>query len=193
MVRPAWIALARIADIGAHGLAQARRRLGPQDRRRYAAFGSAKRRREFLAGRWLLRVSASARGDRVRFDSSPLGGVAASGARLAASVSHAGGWVACALLEGGAVGVDLEPMVERDFAAAGRWAFDAANDSPREFYARWTRYEARLKARRDHDAGYRDVTYCLGGIALSACLPCRIAVRPPRRWRRRSGFAGERS
>lgn len=191
MVRPAWVALARIADIGAHRLAAARRRLGPADRRRYRAIKSARRRREFLAGRWLLGASAAALRCRARFDASPQGGVAVLPARLAASVSHAGGWVACALLEGSAAGLDLEPMVERDFAAAGRWAFDAAVDSPREFYARWTRYEARLKARRDGLGGYREVTHWLEGMALSACVPSRIAVRRPRRWRLRSGFSGE--
>jgi len=50
----AWVAAARIADLGAQALTRARRRLGPLDRKRFARFRSAKRRREFLAARCLL-------------------------------------------------------------------------------------------------------------------------------------------
>ncbi|HEX9395798.1 MAG TPA: hypothetical protein VF943_03560 [Burkholderiales bacterium] len=183
MARQVRVALARIADLGAAAFAAARKNLGPRDRRRLAALSSARRRREFLAGRWLLGHSSRAMRTRVplRFDASPHGGVEASARHIAASVSHSRGWVACALLERGAVGVDLEPMVPRDFTAAGQWAFGIPTDSPRDFYGRWTRYEARLKARREADASYWDRTYFLGRIALSICAPRGAAVRQLRR------------
>jgi len=201
VARKAWIAAARIADIGAPALAGARRRLGPRDRRRYAAFGSAKRRREFLAGRWLLEQSARAwRPDsRLRFDSSPAGGVDVKG-RFGASVSHARGWVACVLVERGTPGIDIEPMLERDFAALDKWVADDAGDASqitngsdarRAFYRRWTRYEARLKALggAKKRASHVEITYYLAHrIALSVCLPKGTAVHAPRLWRRRSDF-----
>ncbi len=195
MARKAWIAAARIADLGSHALAGARRRLGPRDRRRYAAFGTPKRRREFLAGRWLLEQSARAwRPDaRLRFDSSPTGGISVN-RRIGASVSHARGWVACALVESGRPGIDIEPMVERDFTALGKWIADDEGDAgpfvdggadPRKvFYERWTRYEARLKALGEakRRASHVEVTYYLdGGVALSVCLPSNAAARVPRK------------
>lgn len=177
MVRPPWIALARIADIGAQDLAEARRRLGPADRRRYRAFRSAKRRREFLAGRWLLQTPRT----RLRFDSAPRGGIRASARNVSASLSHAGGWVACALLEGGRIGVDIEPMVDRDFAAAGEWVF-GRTEGRHAFYERWTRYEARVKAHAEKEAGFVDRTYRIGNVALSVCAPSGARLGRPRRW-----------
>jgi 4'-phosphopantetheinyl transferase len=193
VARKAWIAAARIADIGARALAGARRRLGPRDRRRHAAFGSGKRRREFLAGRWLLEQSARAwRPDsRLRFDSSPAGGISVN-RRVGASVSHARGWVACALVESGRPGIDIEPMVERDFAALDKWVADDEGDAAQSvdradarkaFYRRWTRYEARLKALggAKRHASHVEITYYLkDDIALSVCLPSKAATQVPR-------------
>ncbi len=194
MARKAWIAAARIADLGSHALVEARGRLGPRDRRRHAAFGSDKRRREFLAGRWLLQESARAwRPDaRLRFDSSPAGGIRVN-RRIGASVSHARGWVACALVESGRPGIDIEPMVERDFAALDKWVADDEGDAGpfvdradarKAFYGRWTRYEARLKALGEakRHASHVEVTYYLeGGVALSVCLPLNAAAHAPRK------------
>jgi len=181
MARSAWVAYARIADIGARALAATRRQLAASDRQRCARFASARRRREFLAGRWLLAASRSAWQRR--------GG--------GASLSHSGGWVACALLERGVPGVDIEPMVARDFLKLGAWAFPAearepwadAVDRRKAFYGRWTRYEARLKGAKNSTYGER--TWYLGGVALSARLPCKVFLEGggPQRWRRRGGFA----
>jgi len=204
VARNVWIAAARIADIGKHALAGVREGLGPRDRRRYAAFGSDKRRREFLAGRWLLQESARAwrPRQRVSFDSSPGRGIETKG-RFGASLSHAKDWVACVLVERGTPGIDIEPMLERDFASLHKWVADdegdgsqlAGSDARKAFYRRWTRYEARLKAL----AGARkrpshvEITYYLEHhVALSVCLPSGTAAhapRAPRLWRRRSGFA----
>jgi len=179
MARSAWVAYARIADIGARALAATRRQLAASDRQRCARFASARRRREFLAGRWLLAASRSAWQRR--------GG--------GASLSHSGGWVACALLERGVPGVDIEPMVARDFLKLGAWAFPAdarepwadAVDLRKAFYGRWTRYEARLKGAKN--PSYIERTWYVDGVALSARLPQSIAIAggAPQRWRR-GGF-----
>ncbi len=93
MARGAWIAYARIVDIGARALGATREQLSSAERTRYARFATPRRRREFLAGRWLLAASRSA------WNRS--GG---------ASISHSGGWVAVALVGRGVPGVDIEPM-----------------------------------------------------------------------------------
>lgn len=177
MARRAWVAFARIDEIDGRALAEIRRRLRGAERRRYARFASARRAREFLAGRWLVAASRRAwRGE----------------APSAASISHSGGWVACALVERGVPGVDIEPMVKRDFATLGAWAFPAdwseAGDARRTFYGRWTRYEAGLKGARS--APHQHRTWFVDGVALSASLPGVAAIQSgaPRRWRRSHGF-----
>jgi 4'-phosphopantetheinyl transferase len=171
VARRAWLAAARIADLGARELARARRQLGPLDRRRFARFRSPKRRREFLAGRALLQRMG------LRFDSSPEGGIRAQG-RFGASVSHARGWVACVVVSSGRPGIDIEPMIDRDFDKLGQWAFGSGG-TRNEFYGRWTRHEARIKAfgegttRRSHI----ERTWFLGdAAALSVCLPARTRI-----------------
>ncbi len=193
MARKVWVACARISDIGARALAEARKRLGPRDCRRYAAFSTQKRRRQFLAGRWLLQESARAwrpASAMLKFDSSPRRGVEVSGA-AGASVSHAGDWVACVLVQRGTPGIDIEPMVERDFAVLDKWVADeegdaaqlvAAADARKTFYRRWTRYEARLKALggAKRRASHVELTYYLeDGVALSVCLPSDATAQAP--------------
>lgn len=183
MASPARIAVARIAGLGAAALSQARRQLGPRDRRRFARFRSAKRRREFLAGRALLRFLG------VAVDSSPEGGIKARG-RLGASISHARGWVACVVVGSGRPGIDIEPMIERDFDKLGEWAFGAggahahSSTSRREFYQRWTRYEARIKAYGNGEprASHVERTYFIADrAAVSVCVPARQGARKIRR------------
>lgn len=160
MARHARVAVARIEALN---LAAARRRLGPRDRRRYAGFRSEKRRREFLAGRALLQQLG------LKADS------ASDGIVPKASVSHARGWVACVVIDSGRPGIDIEPMIDRDFDKLGQWAFGAGGTRER-FYARWTRYEARIKAFGDGEAraSHAERTWLLDGrIALSVCLPGR--------------------
>jgi len=171
VARHARIAVARIAGLGAAALSEARRRLGPRDRRRFAGFRSTKRRREFLAGRALLHLLGAA------VDSSPEGGIKARG-RLGASISHARGWVACIVVSSGRPGIDIEPMIERDFNKLGEWAFGSGG-TLEEFYERWTRYEARIKAFGDGKArpSHTEHTWFLGGkVALSVCLPARTTI-----------------
>jgi len=151
-------------------------RLSLAERQRYDRFASARRKREFLAARWLrerLRKRAGLPEHR------------------ASSLSHSGGWVACVLAESGAPGVDIEPMVARDFAKLGEWAFPAGSaeawsadedDLRAAFYGRWTRYEARWKARgRSARAA---MTWFVDGVALSLYLPSAGVVEGPLRWRK---------
>jgi hypothetical protein len=163
------IAVARIAALP---LARALRKLGPRDRRRYAGLRSAKRRREFLAGRALLQQLGSTA------DST------ADGIVPKASVSHARGWVACVVVSSGRPGIDIEPMIERDFDALGEWAFGAGG-TREEFYGRWTRYEARIKAFGDGAArvSHTERTWFFAGVALSVCVPSslRCSFSPPPR------------
>ncbi len=177
MARQAWIAAARIADLGAQALTRARRRLGQRDRQRFARFRSDKRRREFLAGRCLLQRL----GKGLPFDSSPDGRLAMTG-RFGASLSHARGWVACVVVSSGRPGIDVEPMIERDFQKLGEWAFGSGHArahssmSREEFYERWTRYEARIKAFGDGAAraSHAERTWLLSDrVALSVCVPGR--------------------
>lgn len=185
MARQAWIATARIVELGAQALSLARRRLGQLDRRRFARFRSDKRRREFLAGRCLLQRL----GKGLPFDSSPEGGVKMTG-RFGASLSHARGWVACVVVSSGRPGIDVEPMIERDFDKLGEWAFASGHAlahsfaSREEFYERWTRYEARIKAFGDGEAraSHAEHTYFLPErVALSVCVPARTVVREPQK------------
>jgi phosphopantetheinyl transferase len=170
VARQAWIAAARIADLGTQALTLARRRLGRRDRQRFARFRSDKRRREFLAARCLLQRL----GKGLPFDSAPEGGVIMTG-RFGASLSHARGWVACVVVSSGQPGIDIEPMLERDFDKLGEWAFGSGG-SREEFYERWTRYEARIKAFGDSEAraSHAERTWLLSNrVALSVCVPGR--------------------
>lgn len=199
MARKAWIAVARIAALGAPALAAARRRLGRLDRRRYARIRTEKRRHEFLAGRALLQQL----GIGLPFDTDPRGGVRMRG-RFGASVSHARGWVACVVVSAGRAGIDIEPMLERDFAKMAEWVeadgggrLEPRPDVRRGFYRLWTRYEARLKAFGDARprASHAERTwYLYERVALSVCVPASLASASilkcaswsRRSWRKRS-------
>lgn len=153
------VAVARIDGLGAHDPADAVR-LQPRDRTRFEGMGSAKRRRELLAGRRLLAELAASLDLAVAFD----GAEAAAGVvvdagstgsvALSASVTHSGPWVACAIGDADGIGIDLEVLAERDFLALSEAAFPgsaaslsalASSDRAMEFYRRWTRHEAAVK------------------------------------------------
>jgi len=173
MARQARLAVVRIADLGSRALARASRNLGPRDRRRFSRMRSAKRRREFLAGRALLALHG------VEVDSEKDGSLKAKN-RVGASVSHARGWVACVVVPEGRAGIDIEPMVERDFAKLSRYQFGAVL-ARRDFYEQWTRRESRIKAFGDGERrdSHRESFYLTtGGIAVSVCVP--RAIRVPR-------------
>jgi len=70
------------------------------------------------------------------------------GSALHTSVSHSGRWVAVALTEAGAIGVDVEQRTAIDLAllAPAVLAPDERLDTSKEFFAMWTRKEAVVKA-----------------------------------------------
>ena len=136
-------------------------RLQARDRARLAAIASDKRRRELLAGRQLLgRLARHLHLCTVVFDGAEgAAGVVVRGATeragaLSASVTHSGGWIACAIGGEEGVGIDLETLSERDFLALAEAAFpelvpelEALTRDERKiaFYRRWTRHEAAIK------------------------------------------------
>jgi 4'-phosphopantetheinyl transferase len=178
----------RHADPG--GLSRIADNLGSHDRQRYATFRSEKRRQEFLLGRWLLRRATAAwpvDAAGFTFDSTPSGApyVMAPGGYppVAASLSHAGGWFACALAFNGALGIDIEPIIDRDFESMNDLVFSGSgypalnrlpvDIRPREFYTRWTRHEARFKTMPTGHPPSPVIMYsCIihGSLLLSLCL-----------------------
>lgn len=162
-----WVGIAQASEIAPEALTRTAARLGPRDAQRLRSFGSEKRRREFLLGRWILGQSRQSWLKSVSaglaFDSAPDGGTIEviarkSPTRFRASLSHAAGWAACVLIDDGlsGVGIDIEPMRTRDYPAMDETAFHAGEHAPlrllpieahrEEFYLRWTRHEARFKA-----------------------------------------------
>ena len=134
--------------------------LGAEEQDRLRVLGSARRRAQFACGRWLLHHAARqvAAGGRYRVEFSggrPL--LELPGSTAAASISHSGDLVLCALGRVARIGVDVEEIrprrnwaglaarvlhpIElgrlRGLPEAGRW---------QGFYAAWTRKEALAKA-----------------------------------------------
>lgn len=185
--------------------------LGTHDRRKFATLGSKKRRREFLIGRWLLRHAAIAwLGDEseVTFDSTPTGSLQVvtpeSYPPIAASLSHAGGWFACALTFNGALGIDIEPIIKRDFEAMDKLAFAEsghpplsqipADVRPQEFYRRWTRHEAYFKIKQAEPPFSPFIEHtCIidDRLMLSLCIAESVSDKKPpgvMEWVRHTGF-----
>jgi phosphopantetheinyl transferase len=157
-----WVCIADMRNAVPVGLSQLFDKLGTHDRQRYVTFRSAKRQQEFLLGRWLLRLATTTwlgNDFGITIDSTPLGvptvRVPEGYPPITASLSHAGGWFACALTFNGTLGIDIEPIIKRDFEAMDGLAFSEAGYTPiallpadirpMEFYKRWTRHEARFK------------------------------------------------
>lgn len=186
------IGVARIDALD--GLDAAADLLQEYDRARLQRITSEKRRRELLAGRWLLQALSAHLGvPPAVFD----GAEGAAGVivrtseqahlRLSASVTHAGQWIACAFGWEDGVGIDLEILVERDFVALTEASFaDAAEAiralAPEErkvaFYQRWTQHEAAIK--RGAGTG-REASWLLPGqwvLSLNWSSPAVLAAGP---------------
>lgn len=116
--------------------------LTPTERSRLAGLSAPLRRRQFLAGHWRLRVLAAGFGGGVpadwRFSATAAGQPSLEGpggARLCASISHSGEWLAVAVAHR-AIGVDLEiPRRERDYDALARHVFTPAEIARRDALA----------------------------------------------------------
>lgn len=158
--RPASVRLARLGDtVG--GLPGTLDWLTPQERARYDAMRSLRRREQFLVGHWLLRTLAT------EFSASPpedwsffldergrpaLRSRNRDGSALHASVSHSGDWVACAVSEQ-PIGIDIEcdsrprdlDRLAGEVFPAEQWRpFAELPEAERRlgFYEQWTLREA---------------------------------------------------
>lgn len=137
--------------------------LGPSEWARLATFVRPERRRQFIAGRALLRAALA-----------PLLNLAPADIRLVErpgnaplldcphsalpffSVSHSGPWIACAVSATTPVGLDIERLdASRDLAALAAQAFDATQQARlavldpaarlHAFYEMWSTAEAQFK------------------------------------------------
>jgi 4'-phosphopantetheinyl transferase len=163
MQHRATVRLLDCRGIGDEELAPFANWLGPSEAQRLRRFVRAGRRRQFLAGRALLRKSLGqllgmAPAD-VRLIERPgnaplldLPGCADVGF----SLSHSGDWVGCAISSTSRLGLDLELIdASRNIDELAAQAFDAEqqawltarspSDRLRDFYRLWSATEARFK------------------------------------------------
>ncbi len=148
----AWLRYAAIGDVGADAIVS----LPSVDHDRAAQSARAVRREQYLAGRVLLRTMLEELTGRPGADheirATARGRPECAGGPTF-SVSHSGGWVACALASGGALGVDVQvPVPGRRVADIARQYFAPAESDwvavnpERRFYMLWVLKEAYLKA-----------------------------------------------
>lgn len=167
--------------------------LGESELARYRRFVRTERRRQFIAGRALLRLGLE------RLVGAPPGAVAlrerpGQAPELLApasdgvwfSVSHSRTWVGCALGAAGAIGFDIEHIdATRDVLALAGQALGAAAVSELDalageeriaaFYRMWCAYEARIKLGQESRVVH---PYMLPGLA--GALACaQDAGTPP--------------
>ena len=167
--------------------------LNDAERVRHERFLRAERRRQFVAGRVLLRmalgellgVAAHAVAMTERPGNAPaLAFPERPG--LGLSISHSGQWVACAVSLTGPVGLDIERIdPARDVLAIAEQAFgpeeagqlralDAAARAD-AFYRMWCRYEAHIKL---GGKGVHDIFHAFPGLALVLSSMAALDVEP---------------
>jgi 4'-phosphopantetheinyl transferase len=134
--------------------------LEDQDRARLSALGSARRKAQFACGRWLLHHAARELTGNQRYRVTVPGGrphLELPDSAAAASLSHSGSLVLCALGRVAAIGVDVEEMrPRRNWEGLARRVLHPselrglaglpAADQWRGFYLAWTRKESLAKA-----------------------------------------------
>lgn len=159
--------------------------LNEAEQQRYTRFLRAERRRQFLAGRALLRLVLSRLiGEapaaivlRERPGQAPAL-VHPAAPAVGFSISHAGPWVACAASTETALGLDIERIdPRRDVLALAEQAFRAdeierlwacaAKERPQLFYRMWCELEARIKL-----GGPTEAMYYFERPGLAAALAC---------------------
>lgn len=167
--------------------------LDDSERARCARFVREARRRQFVAGRVLLRLAlgellgvaprAVVLGERPG-NAPALVRPERPGAGL--SIAHSGEWVACAVSREGPVGVDVERHEPaRDLAALAEQAFGAGTAAQlarldpaartASFYRMWCRYEAHIKL---GCAGDHDYFYDFPGMTLVLSSTQALDARP---------------
>lgn len=167
--------------------------LGPSEQQRLARFVRDERRRQFIAGRALLRQSLA-----------PLLGIAAADVPLVErpgqapmldlpgseqvgfSLSHSGGWVGCAVSATTRLGFDLELVdPSRNIGELASQAFDldtqawlAARPEAsrlRDFYRLWSAAEARFKL---HAPVATEIAFPHPALSMVLCA-AQVFERPP--------------
>ena len=180
MSHQATICLLDISALGEQRLAPYEAWLGAAELARLTRFVRPIRRRQFIAGRALLRQQLAAHLDCApaqivlteREGQAPALGGASGGPFF--SLSHSGDWVACALSTSTPLGLDIERCDKpRDTAALAAQLFDQgqqdwlaaqpAQHRQAAFYQLWCRMEAHYKL--GHAAGYQAQMPELAGLA----------------------------
>lgn len=152
--------------------------LGASERERCARFVRPARRRQFIAGRALVRlalgrllgmpapsIAFEERRGRAPALAVPAPARCPAGASLSFSISHSGPWVACAASTAAPIGLDIERIdPARDVLALAAQAFRqetvarlAALEGDlrlQAFYRRWCLHEADIKLGSEGGAGY---------------------------------------
>lgn len=157
--------------------------LGASEQSRLACFIRSERRRQFIVGRVLLRLALSslrgvAREDLQLVERPGLAPLLASDPAVRFSISHSGGWVACAVGTDTALGLDIERVdLTRDVLTLAEHALDASEiltlktHAPEArhaaFYRMWCAHEARFKL-----GGPSVVEYPLESCGLVGVLAC---------------------
>jgi len=169
--------------------------LGESERARLARFVRAERRRQFVAGRALLRLALGRllglAPEALAIEERPGRApalVCPADAGVSFSISHSGSWVACAASTATEVGLDIERIdPARDVMALAEQSFspqdvEALRLCPPEermmmFYRLWCRYEAHIKLARLPGGDYPFAFPGLAG-ALSCAAPLPAAPQP---------------
>lgn len=167
--------------------------LGEGERQRLARFLRPLRRRQFIAGRALLRLALArllgVAPQAIVLEERPGNAPLLTAPVLSSvgfSISHSGPWVACAASLQGAVGLDIECMdASRDVLALAHQALGQpavaalqalqGNGRIAAFYEMWCLHEAAIKLARPSAA---DHVYTHPGLALA--LRCAEAQPAPR-------------
>lgn len=187
---PVTLGLGRVDELALRSLGLT---LTPAESRRLAGFQAPARRRQYLAGRWLLRhlCSSTVAGAPHEWSLSAEGVPVAWHKRgyLAPrlSLAHSGGWIAATACHGEAAGVDIELLgKKRDWAALLRHEGQRVPAKGREtkFLRYWTAHEAEIKSGRPSAVRYFGAEGWLGAVQLGVGQELRLKLigPPPRGW-----------
>ena len=167
--------------------------LNDAERLRHERFVRAERRRQFVAGRVLLRMALGellgVAPHAVKLTERPGNAPALAFPErpcLGLSISHSGQWVACAVSPDGPVGLDIEridpardvvAIAEQAFGSeeAGRLQFLDPAARADAFYRMWCRYEANIKL---GGRGIHDIVHTFPGLALALSNMEALDVEP---------------
>ena len=196
LVVPVQISLLNIADVTDAQLSASMPLLGPGETARLDRISAVSRRRQFLAGRLLLRWSV-AQLLQLDFDAltveerpqqAPLLQVAGDVSAPHFSISHSGDWVACAVSRITAIGLDIELINDqRDLARLAAHSFSPADlqwwqqqaDPVAAFYRLWSIREAHFKLTQQYCTDLADypAAYCVAveHTQLSMALVTAVA------------------